>query len=81
MGRIVNDFFSALRRGGGSLKRRTPELTGITQDTECRDKNRGCLSLDTAVFVTSLCIIALGNVISYILEQRQIARRKQAKAI
>jgi hypothetical protein len=35
------------------------------------------LFLDTTIFVVSLCVVALGILLSYILEQRHHAEKKQ----
>jgi len=39
--------------------------------------NKGVLTLDTTIFVVSLCVVALGILLSYILEQRHHAGKKQ----
>jgi hypothetical protein len=70
----VKDFFSALRWSPGSLMRERHERSGIEPYA---GKNKGVLFLDTTLFVVSLCVVALGVLLSYILEQRHHAGKKQ----
>jgi hypothetical protein len=44
---------------------------------EERRDEKGVLFLDTTIFVVSLCIVALGVLLSYILEQRHHTMKKQ----
>lgn len=40
-----------------------------------KGQKKGVLFLDTTIFVVCLCVIALGALLSYILEQRHHARK------
>lgn len=41
------------------------------------EDEKGVLSLDTMIFVVSLCAIALGVLISYIIEQKHHAVKQE----
>ncbi len=44
---------------------------------ECRDEKKGVLFLDITVFVMCLCAVALGVLLSHVLERRRIVLKKQ----
>jgi hypothetical protein len=41
------------------------------------EDKKGVLSVDTTVFVISLCVIALGALLSYIIEQRSASMNRE----
>jgi len=76
MGRL-KIFFLLSRRNGGRLKRGPQELAGIVSIGSMQVTKMEVLFLNAMIFVVSLCIVALGVLISHILEQRIAARKNQ----
>ena len=72
----VKGFFSAFPSERGKLKERDSRTHRYPKPDQIAEKNKGELVLDTMVFVVSLCAVALGILLSHVLEQRLKAGKK-----